>query len=462
VETDARALGWRDVLFAALASCAWVLVVRAGPIDLPYFWDEADVYVPGARWVAEHGLTITPGVFPDDYSRGHPPLLYLIAAIAFRAFGTDPTVGHALVLPFTALAIASTYLLGASIFDRIAGFAAAALLAATPLFMSIGNMLLPEMPLTALSALALLFFARGKLGLAVLCGVAMVWIKETGIFTAGAIGLALLYESRRTRSWSWRAVGLALVPLLALLVFFAWQRASAGYFVFPHHQNLFADRPLALENAWTVLPSLGLWHGRWLVILAAIVALGSARVRSPHVLFACAALVVLNAIFFAKMFWLERYALPAHPGLLVCAAGLALAARGWRRIASVLAIGLAFGWGLASMRAPAPPDAEEHTFAYADVIATHQAAFAALEPSDAPVLTTWPLDVELEHPYLGYVEAPLATVNARYAADERVSAILINTASGRAPELREEAARRGMRRVERFRIGVAPAIELYR
>jgi 4-amino-4-deoxy-L-arabinose transferase-like glycosyltransferase len=453
-----RPLTRRDVFFALAAATAWVCLARPGPLSLPYFWDEADVYVPGARWVAEHGLTITPGIFPDDYSRGHPPLFYLIAAIAFRLFGTEPLVGHLVVLPFTVLALASTYLLGVAMYDRMTGFAAAAVLACTPLFMSIGNMMLPEVPLTALSALALFFLARRQLLPAVILGVAMVWIKETGIFTAGAIGIAVLFRSRTRRD-----IALATIPLFALLAFFAWQRVTAGYFLFPHHQNLFTDRPLEWDSGWTIVPSIALDHGRWLVVVGALLAIRKQPLHIGHI--ACLVLVALNAIFFAKMFWLERYALPAHPGLLVCACGVLLRdvdARVGRALLAFLPIALACGWGAASFHAPAPPDAEEHTFAYADVIATHRAAFDALEPTDAPVLTTWPLDVELEEPYLGYVERPIATQNARYGDDVPANAILVNTVSSRAEALRLRARLRGMRLVARFQHGVAPAIELYR
>lgn len=478
---------WREACVALVLATVWVSVVRPGPLSLPYFWDEADVYVPGARWVAEHGLDVTPGVFPDDYSRGHPPLLYLLAAVAFRAFGTSPVVGHLVVLPFTVLTLAGTYLFGRALFGRAAGGSAALLLGTTPLAMSIGNMLLPEMPLTALAVLSLLAFARGRIALAALCGVAAVWIKETGIFAAGAIGVGVLFDAWRRRSLgdagTWWRAGLAALPLVALLAFFAWQKADAGYYVFPHHQRLFEDRPLAWTNLLTVWPSLLVWHGRWVVMLFALVALALGRRKEPParasadwtprrsaVVAACLALVLFNAIFFTKMFWLERYALPAHPGLLVCACGAIFT--GFARIeparvralmahAPVLVAALA---GVLALRAPAPPDAEEHTFAYADVIATHRRAFAALREDDAPVLTTWPMTVELREPYLGYVERPLATVHVRsFDPDEGdVGSILVSTASRRARELREEARRRGMRRVAIFREGVAPALELYR
>ena len=111
--------GWRDGLLALLAATAWIALVLP-PLDTPYWWDEADVYVPGAKWVAENDLVVTPGVFPDDYSRGHPILLYWLAGAAFRAFGTAPTVGHLVALPFAALALAFVYLLGTTLFGRSA------------------------------------------------------------------------------------------------------------------------------------------------------------------------------------------------------------------------------------------------------------------------------------------------------------------------------------------------------
>jgi hypothetical protein len=200
---------------------------------------------------------------------------------------------------------------------------------------------------------------------------------------------------------------------------------------------------------------LELFGGRWVPSRAAVV-------------FACLSLVLLNAIFFTKMFWLDRYALPAHPGLLVCACGALFTGL---RMASVRARAF-FGTGVAivaalfgvlSMREVPPRDSEELTFAYADVIATHRLAFEALRPDDAPVLTTWPLTVELEEPYLGYVARPLETRSTDgLEATDPIGAILVNTASSRAAELRAEAQQRGMERVARFAEGVAPALELYR
>ncbi|MAC25350.1 MAG: hypothetical protein CMN31_13050 [Sandaracinus sp.] len=470
--------GWLDALVVAALALAWLALVRPGPLELPYWWDEADVYVPGAKWVAENDLTLTPGVFSDDYSRGHPVLLYGLAGAAFRAFGPGPTTGHLVVLPFTLLALVFTYLLGAQLFGRRAGAAAALLMGTTPLFMSMGNMLLPEMPLTALAVASLYAFAKGRLGWAVLAGCLAVWIKETGVFAAAALAGAALWEGWLSGRWrpALRRFALLTIPIWALVAFFVWQKLHAGYFVFPHHANLFADRPFGLANLATVWPSLLLWHGRWVLVLAALAALMLFRTRWPTddplptrgpTVVAILLLVLANFVFFSKMFWLERYALPAHPGLLVLGAGALL----WgarrtttpRRLLRWAPVVLASAAGFAGLWSPTPPDAEEQTYAYADAIATHRAAFARiLAPGDDPtVLTPWPMQVELRHPYLGYVDRPIETIHPRSHQGEPFDYVLFAAESWRAPDLRTLAAGAGFVRLGTFEAPLAQPLELW-
>ncbi|MFK8002093.1 MAG: ArnT family glycosyltransferase [Polyangiales bacterium] len=486
---DSAQLNWRDAALAGVVATVWFLLVRPGGFDLPFFWDEADVYVPGSRWVAENGLNVTPGVFPDDYSRGHPPLLYLLAGAAFALFGATPTVAHLLILPFGVIALAATYGLGATLFCRRTGVAAALMLGCTPLFMTMGNMLLPEMPLTTLAVVALFAFARGRMGVVALTGCAAVLIKETGIFSAGAVGAALLYDAHRsgvlrTRE-SLRRIALALTPLFALVLFFVWQRSTAGYFIFPHHQGLFTDRPMTWANLITVVPSLFAWHGRWLVSVAALVAAVFLRrqtadsprtserwqPRRASVYLAALLLVAFNWVFFAKMFWLERYALPAHPGLLVLLCGALFSlAKGNARLAGASALVLgASVWGLYGMFGPAERDAEEHTFAYADVIASHRGAIDSLTrdggaSSERFVVTTWPMSVELRYPYLGYVDAEVRATEFQYLSEgdhDAVTHVVVNSASSQADRLVDFARSQGLVRHAEFQTGDAPRLVVY-
>ena len=249
-----------------------------------------------------------------------------------------------------------------------------------------------------------------------------------------------------------------------------WQKVHAGYFVFPHHANLFADRPLDWSNLGTVWPSLLFWHGRWFVVGGAVVAFALGRSAwpktgdQPRVLLAIALLVAANFVFFSKMFWLERYALPAHPGILIALSGALLWGAGKvavpRRAMRFFPVACAAAIGFSSMRAATAPDEEEHTFAYADAIASHLEAFEGFGPDDT-VLTHWPMTIELRNPYLGYVSEPIASIHARSHDGERVDWVVFAEHSGRADELRREAERQGMHLVDVHRVGVAQGLELW-
>jgi hypothetical protein len=477
----------REALGAFAIGLAWALVVRAGPLSLPYFWDEADVYAPGARWLADHDLDPTPGHFPDVWSRGHPPLLYLIAAMVFRALGPGPAIGHAVIVPFTALALASTYVLGAERGGRAVGIGAAVMLATSPLFLSIGAFLLPEMPLCALTTLALVMLSRGNLGAAAGIGVALVGLKETGVGVPIAIAGGLASEAWQRRGVSppaemraaRRAIAVSLVPVLALVGFFVWQRATAGYFVFPHHQALFAQGELELTAVGRIVPSVLGWHGRWVVAIAAAIGAvvivvrgaGSSRLRLDATNAAIVLLAAGNAIFFARMFWLERYALPIHPPvcvllvLVIVEVASRLGDRA-RAIATAAPIAIAACLGIASLHDLS--GAPEHTFAFADVVRTHREALQRIEREERggeeAIATTWPLTTEMREPWLGYVDVPLRSVHVDHVGDETerpIDRVLIDRSSRAAEALRALARREGMRWRWTVERGSAPGIELW-
>ncbi len=462
----------------ALAALAWALVVRPGPLSLPYFWDEADVYAPGARWLAEHDLDPTPGHFPDDWSRGHPPLFYWLVALAFRALGSAPAVGHALGVPLTAAALAGTYVLARERVDgaaaRLGGAAAALLLATSPLFMTMGAFLLPEMALTAGSVLALVLVARRHIASAALVVVALTWMKETGVFTALAIAGGVAIEAARDRRLraALPSIAVSLTPLGALALFFVWQRATAGYFVFPQHEALLAEGELSLASIGRTLPSMFAWHGRVVVTLAGAASLFALRRRSLRLdapLIAMALLALGNVVFFSRAFWLERYALPAHPGVvvglvvLIAHASRALEVRA-RAFVAGAPIAAAALWGLLSLGADGTTGAPEHTFAFARVVASHREAYARIagERSDARVVTTWPLTTELREAWLGYVEVPISARHLEHAGDEPPTHVLVDASSPRAEALRAYARSRDMRLAWTIAVRGAPALEGWR
>lgn len=472
----------------------YLLVVRAGPLSLPYFWDEADVYVAGARWLADHDMNPTPGHFPDDWSRGHPPLLYVLGSIAFRLFGPSPFVGHALMVPFAVLGLVATYALGLERHGRTVAVAATAMLATTPLYLTMGAFLLPEMPLTALTACALWALHRKNVLATALLGVAMVWIKETGIFTSGAIGVALLVDQWRSGTLRERAsrkdLALATLPLWALVAFFLWQRVNAGYFVFPHHQGLLAERQFEVASLFTAIPSLFFWHGRIALSVAAVVAVAvlarrerratpstgpTKATRWGTVEVASLTLALFNVVFFAQMFWLERYALPAHPGLLLTAGALVAAGvaaidpESRMKLALPLLGVLVSIFGLVGAYRGAPSEAPELTFDYADVMRSHATVALRLSlerdrlGSDPLVVGVWPLTVELRDPVLGFTDAPYRTLHVDHLGDhpdQRPDVVVIDVGSSNRDRLEALADELGLVPIFVVEEGNAPVLDV--
>ena len=487
-----------------LAAAIALLLVGVAPLETPYWWDAAAVYVPGSQWVESHGFAAFPGVFPSLLHRGHTTLFYLLTAGVFRLFGSEPPIGHAVVLGFATATLALTYALGARLFGRPAGVAAALLLGVSPLFLTMSSQVLPEIPLAALTAASLYAFSRGAHGSAALLGVLVVLTKETGVSCPLAIAGALMLEAgwrHRRAPGSWRPlarpIAIAFVPVAALAAYFVWQRVAEGWWVLPYHAELFGLEHDYVRQGAGVFRSMLLADGRWLALLGAA-AIGAARLRWMPETFApdpapleaeqtgaparwvvCVALVLVflaNQGFFTQMWFLERYALTAHPGLAVLLGGLLVpAAWASTRARTLTALGaavvLATGAMATAGRAAGDDYASgETTFRYLRMVEAHRAIYAHLEAREvAPVvLTTWPMTDELRKPELGWVTRPYAAVGLSgyqdgsdtRAAGRPVEAVVTAQGLGAHDALRAEARRLGMERTDRVAVGTA-VVELW-
>ncbi len=476
---------WALALVVSLAAL-WVL--RPCGLRVPFWWDAGAVYAPGARWLLDHGLaSARPGVFPSDLSRGHTHLFYVLTALAFRALGPGPVAGHGLVLAFAALALTWTYALGARLFHRPAGLAGAALLAASPLFLTMASETLPEVPLTALTLASVYAFARGRAVESALWGCALVLLKETGVACPLAIAGALALRAGLTRDLRGhvREFALALAPVAVLAAFFLWQRAAEGWFVLPYHAALFHERHALGGQFVRVARSMVAADGRgWAVLAAALAALsrwlhreGVFATPAPAgtdrrtVVTALGLLALANLVFFTKMFFLERYALPAHPGITLVVAGVlvpgALPVGLGRRVRTVLPVAvlaLACAVGVARRRVPVGYASGEITFGYLDAVQAHQAVLRRLDTrSPSPVvLTSWPMTDELRAPWLGWVRRPYRAIDwdwyELHARSIPVDAVLAYDAVGSWRHLRDEAARLGMHPADRETVGGATVV----
>lgn len=498
-----RALRPVEWALAAGGSLVALIVLRSAlepavSLATPYWWDAAAVYVPGSRWVAEHDFLAVPGVFPSLLGRGHTTLYYVITALAFRAAGSsDPVIGHAVVLAFSVLGVTYTYALGAWLFGRPAGVVGAVLLVVSPLWLTISSQALPEIPLAALSIASVYEFARGRHGAAAAWGVLVVLTKETGLACPLAIVGALSLWAFREHGSSGphalrrliRPAALAALPIAVLAAFFVWQRIAEGWWVLPFHAELFSeDRSYLTQGAFT-LESMVAADGRGVALGAAIV-LALHRWRSREapppadagrgagplvpprwvVLAALALLFLAYQVFFTKMWFLERYALAAHPAVTILLAGALVpgdlrAAPRWITMAGLGAATVTCALAIAGRAAGEGYDSGETTFRYVHAIEAHLAVYRALEARDEParVLTAWPMTEELRDPGLGWVgrayevRGESGYFDAQRAGEALPEVDVIVTAEGLGghERLRDEAQRLGMRLAQRAQVGGA-------
>ncbi len=457
-----------------VALAAFVLLaLLVAPLATPYWWDAGAVYAPGAKWLLEHGFDARPGVFPDDLSRGHTPLYYLILAVAYRVGGAGPVAGHALTFAFAWLAVVTTYALGRELHGRAAGALAAGLLLVSPLFLTMSSEALPEVPLTALTAATFYAFARGKLGACAVVGTLVVLVKETGLACPVAIAAVMAIEAVRSGSLraEVRRIALVLVPAAVLVGFFLYQKAATGWFVTPYHLGLFNEEHALGAQALRVARSIWVDDGRIVAVTAALIlvalrgraGLGSWD-RRAQVLLAFGIHAAFNVAFFTKSFYLERYTLPVHVGTAVALAGVLAAAGPLRARAPALAAA-ALTAAIALSRRDAGEDmvSGETSFRYLHAVRAYGALYRRLEAEGgAPVvLTEWPVTDALREPFLGWVSRPVRCIGlSDRTPGEPFDHVIAVTGEGSYGRLVKEAEERGLHQVARSQEGPA-SIELW-
>src|SRR4051812_50214177 len=94
------------------------LALRTGALTTGYWIDEGI-----AVGIASHPLSDIPRILGQD---GNPPLYYVLLHVWMLGFGDGETATRALSLVFALLAIPASFWAGSRVFDRRAGFVAAA------------------------------------------------------------------------------------------------------------------------------------------------------------------------------------------------------------------------------------------------------------------------------------------------------------------------------------------------
>ncbi len=225
-------------------------------------------YAEIPREMIELGDWLTPHLNYVKYFE-KPPLLYWMTAVDFQLFGTSEFVARLCPALFGLLGICVAYTLGRSMYGAWVGYAAAAVLAASPLYFGLSQVLVLDMPLSGLMALALASFwfaytrPRTRRPFVLLCYLATALAVLTkgpvaALLTAGIITLFLVLRSDlRALRWTLSPLGIGAFLLVALPWFILVSVRNpefAQYFIVNQHLQRYLSTPEHHEPIWYFVP----------------------------------------------------------------------------------------------------------------------------------------------------------------------------------------------------------------
>ncbi len=262
----------------AVVSVAW------DGLTLPFFWDELGVYGRQSLWQYDHGLSLHPGSMHFLLTRGHPLLLSAIYGAWMHVFGPSVVSQHSLALITSLLLLATLARIAWQDQGPFWAVIAVLLFACQPLFLAQSVMVLPEIPLALFVLLGLRSYERGRWFFYILWATCAILVKETAIVLPAAIGFSELIGWIREKNQHGRHLLRCVwagVPALALLLFWAVQKAALGWALWPYHTDLMVPASAIPLEIWGTLKMLFKPQGRWAWLILLLASLAVLLVRNP-------------------------------------------------------------------------------------------------------------------------------------------------------------------------------------
>ncbi len=377
-------------------------------LKFPFHWDELGQFAPASLDLYRDGSLVAHSTLPNV----HPPGVMAIVALTWRIFGVSVASARVAMLVVASAGLLFSFLLAIRLCRGAVGapaFAAVLFLMASPIFFSQSEMILLDMPAMTFTALALLLFLDDRYAACAAACTVLVLMKETSITTPMIFGAWLLFREKKIRE---------------ALYFFAPAIALGAWLMLLHHKT-----GLWLGNEefahYNINESLSFLHillgfggrlhflfianGRFIGTIALFAGFRMLRGKAWTI----AALVGVAQVVVVTVFggaMLERYLIPVLPILYAAvAAAASVYPASWRWFSHTAMVSLlVLGW----FWNPPYPFSYENNLAWTDFVALQKEAANYLE-AYAPgkrIASAWPFTGAIQHPYLGYVERPLTSV----------------------------------------------------
>ncbi len=268
---------WGLIIALALTAASGLSALRQ-----PAYGDAQAYMIPNGQKMVSTSL------YPFIEDEVHPPLYFMLEAVAFRLAGERIEVAHALIVILAIAAVLAIYGLGSSLAGPIVGSAAALLLASWPPFLIQTRLIRLSIPLTAFSLLTLLAAKRNWTAAFLLFGSAAALTKAPGVLVSGSVAFLAIVGLIKTR-----IPKVALVaPTVLFLVWLAACKVHYGWFLHPENTADFHFTFLGMIDRWSY------WARRLLVEQRAWIPMSVAVLLvSRHKWFLLVPPVLLSVVF---------------------------------------------------------------------------------------------------------------------------------------------------------------------
>ena len=412
-----------------------IFLLHAPLLRLPFFWDEAGLYVPMA-----HDLVQFHSLIPKTtMDSGHPPVSTAYLALWLTLSGWKPAVARIAMLLLAAFALSNVFLLARRITNLGVAVASTIATAAYPVFFIQSSLTHADLAAAAFTLWGIHLGIERRLWASQLAFALAVLSKETAAVTPVALAAWEIFLSPEAgpKSEKLRRAAIRLLPLLPLAAWILYHHHAAGRFFggadFYEYNVANAVSPLRILLAF----GFRLWHLLGYMNMLALTAAMTAAMWFPAVYdkrdqqerqriaipiqlqFALIMLANLIAFSIVGGALLTRYLLPLYP--LVIIIGMSTLHRRisrWEWPAALVIICFVMALFFDPLYKMAPED----NLAYKAYVELHVRASHFLEQHEQgkTVLTAWPASDELTRPYLGYVSKPLPVATMRDFALEEV------------------------------------------
>jgi hypothetical protein len=439
------------VVFAVIFVVIFLLHIPL--LQLPYFWDEAGYYVPAAR-----DLLLSGSLIPHTtVSNAHPPLVLAWIALWWKCVGYAPLVTRSAMLMVAAFSLLGVFRLAERAANTQVAIASTLCTALYPVFFAQSSLGQVDLAAAGLTFWGLCACLEDRPAAVAIWFSLAALAKETAILAPVALAgwevLRFVIPKRGALRGLWKDADCAdsepggrvarrvlplLVPLLPLMLWYAYHYARTGY-VFGNPEFFRYNVAATLSPLRFLMAlALRLWQAfgylhLWLLTLGMLLAMLLPPVKDDGVerpriaipvqmIFLVVVKVYVIAMALIGGAVLARYMLPAVPLVIIVAIStLRRRLRYWSAAVAVVAVAFVAAWFWNPPYGFSPED----NLAYRDYVVLHQNGERFLEARYpmAHALTAWPASDELTRPWLGYVTRPVRVVRIEdFSLEEVLSA----------------------------------------